>query len=150
MAESSNSEKVIPVTVSRPMGHAINENQRSWKQIAEMYIREDKSFADVADDDEQNQRFLSLLQYTSNAMGREPFHILKMHFHFQTLFEQSIIGRKMKKEIDRLLSENFTISEARIRGLLHSVSILEDYIDIPPLDENVFRAFLDLSFRDRY
>ena len=58
MAESSNSEKVIPVTVSRPMGHAINENQRSWKQIAEMYIREDKSFADVADDDdEQNQRF---------------------------------------------------------------------------------------------
>ena len=124
-------------------------NYKCWKRTAEFHLKGDENAAECGvEDDEHTDDFLRLLESNANQLELDQFHTLKMHLQFQNAFEKSIIGRKFEKECDRLRSAGFSIPEARMRSLLHCISILEKYIDIPPLPKNLFSAFVDLYFSD--
>ena len=144
--ESNGSVKEI---IARPLGNEFENNYSLWKNTAAYYIKADKAFDPmICDDDSDTEDFINFLKQEARKHGCNAFDMLKTHLRFQTLFERSIVGKKMQYEFDRLTSRNFTTSEARNRGLLHSISILEDYIDIPPMPQNLFSAFIQLAFRD--
>ena len=148
-SSSQESKGSVKEIIARPLGNEFENNYSLWKNTAAYYIKADKAFDPmICDDDSDTEDFINFLKQEARRHGCNAFDMLKTHLRFQTLFERSIVGKKMQYEFDRLTSCNFTTSEARNRGLLHSISILEDYIDIPPMPQNLFSAFIQLAFRD--